>query len=137
MFIGDDTILEHPNSKVMEYVGWFFDHASGNNVLAHQPVTSGLYDLETMVFYPFLARLYVKRSQSGTRFMTKLEIMEDIFNTAENNFNVAGKVVDSWYSSVKFLGNNYVTELKANRKASFDNLGRMNAKNRGFVLHHG
>ncbi len=121
----------------MGYVGWLFDHASGNNVLAHQPVTSGLYDLETMVFYPFLTRLYVKRSQSGTRFMTKLEIMEDIFNTAENNFNVAGKVVDSWYSSVKFLGNNYVTELKANRKASFDNLGRMNAKNRGFVLHHG
>ncbi len=137
MFIGDDTMLEHPGSRIMEYVGWFFDHASGNNVPAHQPVTSGLYDLETRIFYPFLARLYVKRSQSGTRFMTKLEIMEDIFNTAENNFNVAGKVVDSWYSSVKFLGNNYVTELKANRKASFDNLGRMNAKNRGFVLHHG
>jgi len=45
MFIGDDTMLEHPGSKVMEYVGWFFYHASGNNVLAHQPVTSGLYDL--------------------------------------------------------------------------------------------
>ncbi len=97
MFIGDDTMLEHPGSRIMEYVGWFFDHASGNNVPAHQPVTSGLYDLETRIFYPFLARLYVKRSQSGTRFMTKLEIMEDIFNTAENNFNVAGKVVDSWY----------------------------------------
>ncbi len=130
MFIGDDTMLEHPGSRIMEYVGWFFDHASGNNVPAHQPVTSGLYDLETRIFYPFLARLYVKRAQSGTRFMTKLEIMEDIFNTAENNFNVSGKVVDSWYSSVKFLGNNYVTELKANRKASFYNLGRMTIKNR-------
>ena len=50
MFIGDDTMLEHPGSKVMEYVGWFFDHASGNNVLAHQPVTSGLYDLDTDTF---------------------------------------------------------------------------------------
>ena len=56
--------------------------------------------------------------------------MEDIFSIAENNFNVSGKVVDSWYSSVKFLGNNYVTELKANRKASFYNLGRMTIKNR-------
>ena len=99
-------------------------------MLVHQPVTSGLYDLDTDTFYPFLARLYVKRAQSGTRFMTKLEIMEDIFSIAENNFNVAGKVVDSWYSSIKFLGNNYVTELKANRKASFYNLGRMTIKNR-------
>ena len=56
--------------------------------------------------------------------------MEDIFNTAENNFNVAGKVVDSWYSSVKFLGNNYVTEFKAHRKASFYDIGRMTIKNR-------
>jgi hypothetical protein len=130
MFIGDDTMLEHPGSKVMEYVGWFFDHASGNNVLAHQPVTSGLYDLDTDTFYPFLTRLYVKRAQSEKEFKTKLEIMEDIFSIAENNFNVSGKVVDSWYSSVKFLGNNYVTELKANRKASFYNLGRMTIKNR-------
>ena len=130
MFIGDDTILEHPGSRVMEYVGWFFDHASGNNVLAHQPVTSGLYDLETRIFYPFLTRLYVKRARSEKEFKTKLEIMEDIFSIAENNFNVSGKIVDSWYSSIKFLGNNYVTELKSNRKASFDNLGRMTIKNR-------
>ena len=113
---------------VMEYVGWFFDHASGNNVLAHQPVTSGLYDLDTDAFYPFLTGLYIKKMY-GKEFKTKLEIMEYIFNTAENNFNVAGKVVDSWYSSVKFLGNNYVTELKSNRKASFDNMGRMTVKN--------
>ena len=59
-----------------------------------------------------------------------LEIMEDIFSIAENNFNVAGKVVDIWHSSIKFLGNNYLTELKSNRKASFDNLGRMTMKNR-------
>ena len=56
--------------------------------------------------------------------------MENIFSIAENNFNVSGKVVDSWYSSIKFLGNNYVTELKSNRKASFYNLGRMTIKNR-------
>ena len=129
MFIGDDTLLEHPGSRVMENVGWFFDHASGNNVLAHQPVTSGLYDLETRLFYPFLTRLYVKKMY-GKEFKTKLEIMEEIFNIAENNFNVTGKVVDSWYSSIKFLGSNYVTELKANRKASFDALGRMTIKNR-------
>ena len=129
MFIGNGTLLEHPCSNVMENVGWFFDHASGNNVLAHQPVTSGLYDLETRLFYPFLTRFYVKRIY-GKEFKTKLEIMEDIFSIAENNFNVTGKVVDSWYSSIKFLGNNYVTELKANRKASFDNIGRMTVKNR-------
>ena len=130
VFIGDDTMLEHPGSRIMEYVGWFFDHASGNNVLAHQPVTSGIYDLDTDTFYPFLTRLYVKRAQSEKEFKTKLEIMEDIFSIAENNFNVSGKVVDSWYTSIKFLGNNYVTELKANRKASFYNLGRMTIKNR-------
>ena len=38
---------------------------------------------------------------------------------------MSGKVVDSWYSGIKFPGNNYVTELKSSRKASFDNIGRM------------
>ena len=129
MFIGDDTMPGHPGSNAIEYVGWFFDHASGSNVLAHQSVTSVLYDLDTDIFYPFLTRLYVKMAQSEKEFKTKLEIMSDIFNTAENNFNVSGKVVDSWYSSVKFLGSNYVTELKSNRKASFYDMGRMTVKN--------
>ena len=43
---------------------------------------------------------------------------------------MACKIVDSWYSSVKFLGSNYVTELKPNRKASFYNIGMMAIKNR-------
>lgn len=51
-------------------------------MLANQPVTSGLYDLENKVFYPFLARFYVKR-MSGEQFKTKLEVMEDIFSIAE------------------------------------------------------
>lgn len=49
-FIGDDTLLNHPGVKVMEDVGWFHDHASGNNVLAHQTVTTMLHDLETDEF---------------------------------------------------------------------------------------
>jgi hypothetical protein len=63
VFIGDDTLLEHPGSKIMENVGWFFDHASGNNVLAHQPVTSGLYDLITDTFYPFLQGFTLRECQ--------------------------------------------------------------------------
>ena len=91
MFIGDDTMLEHPGSKVMEYVGWFFDHASGNNVLAHQPVTSGLYNLETGIFYPFLTRLYVKRPQSEKEFKTKYgEIKElSVPRNRDNKFHSA------------------------------------------------
>jgi hypothetical protein len=130
-FIGDDTLLEHPGSHVMEDVGWFFDHASGNNVLAHQPVTSGIYDLDADEFYPFLMRLYKKKNEDSSRdFRTKIEIMEDILHIAEDNFNVAGKTVDSWYSSFGFLGKNFVTELKSNRKASFHDLGKITKKNR-------
>ena len=125
MSIGDDTMPGHPGSNAIEYVGWFFDHASGSNVPARQPVTSGLYDINTDAFYPFLTGLYLKKAQSKKEFKTKLEIMEDIFNTAENNFNVSGKVVNSWYSGIKFPGNNYVTELKSNRKASFYDMGWM------------
>ena len=55
--------------------------------------------------------------------------MSDIFSIAEDSFNVTGKVVDSGYSSVKFPGNNYVTELRSSRKASFNNIGRMTVKN--------
>ncbi len=132
-FIGDDTLLEHPGSKVMENVGWFHDHASGNNVLAHQPVTTMLHDLESDEFYPFLVRMYVKKdkdsSENNTEFKTKLETMSDLFAIACENFNVTGKVVDSWYSSFSFLGENYTTELKSNRKASFQDLGKMIRKN--------
>ncbi|EQD75729.1 Transposase, ISC1217 [mine drainage metagenome] len=132
-FIGDDTLLEHPGSRVMENVGWLFDHSTGNNVLAHQPVTSGLYDLETETFYPFLMRLYVKKDgDAGNegKFRTKLEIMGEIFGIATENFNVTGKVVDSWYSSARFLGVNFTTELKSNRKVSIDHMGKMTRKNR-------
>ena len=98
-------------------------------MLAHQSVTSVLYDIETGIFYPFLTRLYIKKIQSGEEFKTKLEIMSDIFSIAEDSFNVTGKVVDSGYSSVKFPGNNYVTELRSSRKASFDNIERMTLRN--------
>jgi len=132
-FIGDDTPPEHPGSGVMENAGWFFDHASGNNVLAQQPVTTMLHDLDTDGFYPFLIKMYVKKDRASHEnnhgFRTKIEIMEDVFHTASENFNVAGKVVDSWYSSFKFLADNFVTELKVNRKVSFRDMGRMTTKN--------
>ena len=72
MFIGDDTMLGHPRSKIMENVGWLFDHASGSNVLAHQSVTSVLYDIVTDTFYPFLTGLYIKKIQSGEELKQSL-----------------------------------------------------------------
>ena len=133
-FIGDDTILEHPGSKAMENVGWFYDHASGNNVLAHQPVTTMLHDIDSNEFYPFLVRMYVKKDndsgENNNNFKTKLDIMANLFEIASENFNVTGKVVDSWYSSFSFLGENYTTELRSNRKASFQDLGKIGKKNR-------
>ena len=80
-FIGDDTILEHPGAKAMENVGWFYDHASGNNVLAHQPVTTMLHDLDSNEFYPFLVRMYLKKDncENSNDFSTKLDIMADLF----------------------------------------------------------
>ena len=147
-FIGDDTLLEHPGSRVMENVGWFFDHASGNNVLAHQYVTTMLHDLDADEFYPFLVRLYVKEDKENNKnnknekeeginnagnernFRTKLQIMDDLFTIASKNFNVAGKTADSWYSSYKFLGDHYITEMKSNRKASLVNMGKITNRNR-------
>ena len=57
-------------------------------------------------------------------------MMEEFFNTASENFNISGKTVDSWYSSFHFLGNNFTTELKSNRKASLEHIGKMTIKNR-------
>jgi hypothetical protein len=131
-FIGDDTLLGHPGSKVMENVGWFYDHASGNNVLAHQYVTTMLHDLDRDEFYPFLVKMYVKKDEDSSKnngFMTKLEIMKDIFKRAMDNFNIVGKTVDSWYSSHRLLEDHYVTEMRSNRKVSLVNLGKMTRKN--------
>ena len=132
-FIVDDTLLEHPGAKVMEDVGWFHDHASGNNVLAHQTVTTMLHDLETDEFYPFLMRMYRKKSmipnEDMDKFRTKLENMTELFEITSSNFNISGKTVDSWYSSNRFLGVHYVTELKSNRKVSPVDMGKMTNRN--------
>jgi hypothetical protein len=128
-FIGDDTLLEHPGSHVMESVGWFYDRKDKKNVLAHQTVTTGIYDLVTERFYPFLMRLYRKKDDAGSEFRTKLEIMEELIGIAGNNFNVTGKVLDSWYSSFHLMGDHYVTEMKSDRKASFTNLGKIKPSN--------
>ncbi|MFG1391222.1 hypothetical protein [Acidiplasma aeolicum] len=71
----------------MENVGWFFDHASGSNVLAHQSVTSVLYDIETGIFYPFLTRLYIKKIQSGEEMIRAWSItwpIEDFHKDAKS-----------------------------------------------------
>lgn len=128
-FIGYDTLLEHPGSHIMEHVGWFHDHASGKNVLAHQYVTTMVHDLVTDEFYPFLVRLYVKQKDAGDGFRTKLQIIEDLFRKATENFNVTGKTVDSWYSSHEFLGDHYVTEFRSNRKISTVDMGKKTRRN--------
>jgi hypothetical protein len=91
-FIGDDTLLNHPRSKIMEDVGWFHDHASGNSVLAHQTVTTMLLDLEPDEFYPFLMKMYRKRSmipnEDMDKFRTKLEIITGLFEIASSNFRI-------------------------------------------------
>jgi hypothetical protein len=107
-FIGDDTLLEH------------------------QTVTTMLHDLETDEFYPFLMRMYRKKSENKDdqdRFRTKLEIMTELFEIASGNFRISGKTVDSWYSSNRFLGVHYVTELRSNRKVSPVDMGKMTNSN--------
>ncbi len=133
-FIGDDTLLEHPGSKKMENVGWFFDHASGRNVKAHQPVTTMIHDLENDTFYPFLMRMYIKKEAAGDSFMTKLQIMQGLLEVAKSEFNVVGKTLDSWYSSKNMMDDNFVTELKANRKVSLEYMGKMTPRNRDLFL---
>ncbi len=133
-FIGDDTILEHPGAKKMEDAGWFFDHASGKNVKAHQPVTTMLHDLENDTFYPFLVRMYVKREDAGGAFKTKLQIMQELLGIAKERFNIVGKTFDSWYSANALMDENYVTELKSNRRVSTEYMGKMTAKNSSFFL---
>ncbi len=122
LFIWDDMLLEHPGSHVMESVGWFYDRKDRKNVLAHQTVTTDIYDLETDTFYPFLMRLYRKRGDAKNKFRTKLEIMEELLDIAKRNLNVTGKVFDSWYSSFRLLGDHYVTELKSDRKVSLTDM---------------
>ncbi|WP_393971569.1 hypothetical protein OXIME_000136 [Oxyplasma meridianum] len=39
--------------------------------------------------------------------------MSEIFTFAEVIFKVTGKIIDSWYSSAKFLGDHFVAGLKS------------------------
>lgn len=137
-FIGDDTLLEHPGASVMESVGWFHDRKKGKSVMAHQPVTSLLYDMDADRSYPFLIRLYRKiddfPEEGEGDFRTKLQIMKEMEGIAHENFNVAGKTVDSWYSAFSFLDRNFVTELKANRKVSLCNIGPITRNSRDMFL---
>ena len=116
----DDTLANHPEGNAMEAVGYFLDRKIGKTVMAHQFVTSGLYDTVTNNFYPFIMQLYWKREycrKHGETFRTKIEIAEIMGNMAFQNFNVESTAMDSWYASsdfMDFLGS-FTTELKSNR----------------------
>ena len=137
ILVVDDALANHPGGNAMEAVGYFFDRKTGRSVMAHQFVTSGLYDTITNSFYPFLMRLYQKKEycrKHNETFRTKIEIAEIIGNEAFPNFNVESTAMDSWYAShdfMDFLGP-FITELKSNRSMMISEHGERKTDKNAF-----
>ena len=143
----DDTLAEHEDAVKMEGVASFFDHQRERYVDAHQFVTSILVTADSEEIIPFLCMPYEKierflgsckckkckqtphrYTQLGvdpckckdcrvTDFKTKNIIAKEIMDIACKNFNVVGRLFDSWYLTPETTSGEllYVSELKSNR----------------------
>jgi SRSO17 transposase len=120
--IVDDTLIEKSGEE-MEGVGWYYDHAQGKNILAHD-VLSTHYVTGTFRV-PLDFDIYVKRTdcKDKKKFKTKVEIAKDLVGKAiEYGLPISVVVFDSWYASRELIEHleglkleAYVTEERSDR----------------------
>jgi hypothetical protein len=132
LLIIDDTYNEK-KGKHTEGVGKFFDHSKGY-IWGNSFVTSVIQ--AKGLFIPHKAKMYVKKEESGSDFMTKIQIaIKNIINPLKVPEGTKLTVVfDSWWYSVALimrcreLGYHVVCQIKSDKKIFLDNGESLQAK---------
>jgi hypothetical protein len=120
----DNTLVTH-EGKLIEDVGWFWDHADERHVIAHDYIISN-YVCPSKAHYPIEWRRFKKRAacEAGT-FKDHTELCIELIDDALKRGIPGAFTFDSYFTSAKVLNHihskqaAYVGDLKLNRKVVY------------------
>jgi hypothetical protein len=120
----DNTLVDHAG-KLIEDVGWFWDHADQRHVIAHDYVISN-YVCPSKAHYPIEWRRFKKRDACPAQaFKDHTELCIELIDDALQRGIPGDFTFDSYFTSAKVLNHiqstqrAYVGDLKLNRKVVY------------------
>lgn len=123
----DNTLVDH-EGKLIEDVGWFWDHADQRHVIAHDYLISN-YVCTSGAHYPIEWRRFKKRDACADgEFKDHTTLCIELIDDAIRRAIPGDFTFDSYFTSAKILNHiqrthrAYVGDLKLNRKVVY--LGR-------------
>ena len=120
----DNTLVTH-EGKLIEDVGWFWDHADERHVIAHDYIISN-YVCPSRAHYPIEWRRFKKRDACAAQeFKDHTELCIELIDDALKRGIPGAFTFDSYFTSAKVLNHlqskqaAYVGDLKLNRKVVY------------------
>jgi len=120
----DNTLVDHAG-KLIEDVGWFWDHADQRHVIAHDYMISN-YVCPSKAHYPIEWRRFKKRDACAAQeFKDHTELCIELIDDALQRGIPGDFTFDSYFPSAKVLNHlqskqaAYVGDLKLNRKVVY------------------
>ena len=120
----DNTLVTH-EGKLIEDVGWFWDHADERHVIAHDYIISN-YVCPSRAHYPIEWRRFKKRDTCPAQeFKDHTELCIELMEDALKRGIPGAVTFDSYFTSAKVLNHlqskqaAYVGDLKLNRKVVY------------------
>ncbi len=120
----DNTLVTH-EGKLIEDVGWFWDHADERHVIAHDYIISN-YVCPSRAHYPIEWRRFKKRDTCPAQeFKDHTELCIELIDDALTRGIPGAFTFDSYFTSAKVLNHlqskqaAYVGDLKLNRKVVY------------------
>lgn len=122
----DNVLIDH-DGKLIEDVGWFWDHAESRAKVAHDYLIAD-YVCTGGKHYPLDFRRFVKREQceaGGQTFRDHNELFRELVDQVVRRQIPGDFTFDCWFTHARNLnhvhghGRGYVGDLKFNRKVQF------------------
>jgi hypothetical protein len=120
----DNTLVDHAG-KLIEDVGWFWDHADQRHVIAHDYMISN-YVCPSKAHYPIEWRRFKKRDSCPAKdFKDHTELCIELIDDVVKREIPGDFTFDSYFTSAKVLNHlqskprAYVGDLKLNRKVVY------------------
>jgi len=122
----DNVLVDH-DGKLIEDVGWFWDHAQQRHKIAHDYLIAN-YVCASGKHYPLEFRRFVKRNQcelKGEPFVDHNKLFRELVDWTIDSGIPGDFTFDSWFTHAANLNHihlrqrGYVGDLKFNRKVIF------------------
>ena len=121
----DNTLVDH-TGKLIEDVGWFWDHANERYIIAHDYLISN-YVCPSGAHYPIEWRRFKKRDAcAASAFKDHTQLCIELIDDAITRGIPGDFTFDSYFTSAKVLNHiqgtkrAYVGDMKLNRKVVYD-----------------